>query len=150
MGFAMGRRAHSDGQRGAAGPSQRQLRVGEALRHALVEVLARGHLRDPDLQGVSITVSEVRASPDLRHATAFVAPLGGGDIDALVKALKRASSYLRGEVARLVNLRYAPELDFAADRSFEHASRIDSALRRPEVRRDLGADADEDDGAAKG
>jgi ribosome-binding factor A len=126
-----------------AGPSQRQLRVGEELRHALVEILARGHLRDPDLQGVSVTVSEVRASPDLKHATAYVMPLGGQNIDTVVKALKRASGYLRSEIARAVRLRVAPEIDFAADRSFDYASRIDSALRRPEVQRDLAPDDDE-------
>lgn len=110
-----------------------------------MEVLARGHLRDPELQDVSITVSEVRASPDLKHATAFVIPLGGRDVDAVVKALRRASGFLRGEVARLVQLRHAPELDFAADRSFDYASRVEAALRRPEVQRDLtGPDADDE------
>jgi ribosome-binding factor A len=119
------------------GPSQRQLRVGEEIRHVLVEILARGQLRDPDLQGVSITVAEVRMSPDLKHATAYVMPLGGGKVDDVVKALRRASGFLRGEVARAVRLRVAPELAFAADRSFEEASRIEAALRRPEVQRDL-------------
>lgn len=129
----------------ATGPSQRQLRVGEELRHALVEVLSRARFRDPDLQDASITVTEVRASPDLKHATAFVLPLGGGGVDIVVKALNRAAGYLRGEVARLVQLRYAPELKFVADRSFEHATRIDAALRRPDVRRDLADRQDEND-----
>ena len=130
------------------GPSQRQLRVGEEIRHVLVEVLARGDLRDPDLQGVSITVAEVRMSPDLKHGTAYVMPLGGGNVDTVVKALRRASGYLRGEVARGVRLRVAPELAFAADRSFEEASRIEAALRRPEVQRDLATpEADRDDEA---
>src|SRR5690242_14899512 len=119
------------------GPSQRQLRVGEESRHVLVDVLARGGLRDPQLQGVSITVAEVRMSPDLKHATAYVMPLGGAKVDDVVKALKRASRFLRGEVARGVRLRVAPEIAFAADRSFEEASKIEAALRRPEVRRDL-------------
>jgi ribosome-binding factor A len=141
------RRKHSSREHQAAGPSQRQLRVGEEIRHVLVEILARGQLRDPDLQGVSITVSEVRASPDLKHATAYVMPLGGGKVDTVVKALKRASGFLRGEVARAVRLRVAPEIDFAADRSFEEASRIEAALRRPEVQRDLpGKPAEDDDG----
>jgi ribosome-binding factor A len=138
-------------EQGPAGPSQRQLRVGEELRHTLVEIFARGELRDPDLQGVSITVTEVRASPDLKQATAYVMPLGGQNIDGVVKALKRASGFLRSEIARAVQLRVAPQLDFAPDRSFENASRIEQALRRPEVQRDLDADADaeDDDGASR-
>ena len=119
-------------------PSQRPLRVGEAVRHALVEVFARGHIRDPDLADVSLTISEVRMSPDLRQATAFVLPLGGGDSAAILKALKRAASYLRGEVARLVDLRYAPELRFITDTSFDTAGRISTTLAQPEVQRDLG------------
>lgn len=129
-------RKSTDRQR-PVGPSQRQLRVGEELRHALVEVLTRANFRDPDLQAVSITVSQVQASPDLKHATAFVVPLAGREMDAVVKALNRASAYLRGEVGRLIRLRHVPELVFAADRSFEHASRIDAALRQPAVQRDL-------------
>ena len=125
-----------------SGAGQRPLRVGEAVRHALAEVLARGEVRDPDLRGRSITVSEVRVSPDLRHATAFVVPLGGTDVERVVAALKRAAPYLRGQVARLVDLRMAIDLHFAADQSFDYASRIDAALRRPEVRRDV---ADSDD-----
>jgi ribosome-binding factor A len=141
------KRKRSEDRR-AAGPSQRQLRVGEEIRHVLVEILARGALRDPDLQGVSITVSEVRASPDLKHATAYVMPLGGGNVGEVVKALKRASGYLRGEVARAVRLRVAPEISFAPDRSFEEAHRIESVLRRPEVQRDLASpEAERDDGA---
>ena len=144
------KRKRSDDQR-PQGPSQRQLRVGEEIRHVLVEILARGHLRDPELQGVSITVSEVRASPDLKHATAYVMPLGGGKVGDVVKALKRASGYLRSEVARAIRLRVAPELSFAPDRSFEEASRIDSVLRRPEVQRDLAPSETErdDDGAER-
>ena len=133
----------------ATGPSQRQLRVGEELRHALVEVLSRARFRDPDLQNASITVTEVRTSPDLKHATAFVLPLGGSGVDIVVKALNRAAAYLRCEVARLVQLRYAPVLKFAADRSFDHASRIDAALRRPDVQRDLVGRQDDDDPAER-
>jgi len=132
------------------GPSQRQLRVGEEIRHVLVEVLARGDLRDPELQGVSITVTEVRMSPDLKHGTAYVMPLGGGNIAVVVKALKRAARFLRGEVARAVRLRVAPEITFAADRSFEEAGRIEAALRRPEVQRDLATPKAESDDGAKG
>ena len=116
---------------------QRPLRVGEAVRHALVEVFARGHIRDPDLAEVSLTVSEVRMSPDLRQATAFVLPLGGGDNAAILKALKRAAPFLRGEVARLVDLRYAPELRFVTDTSFDAAGRISTALAQPDVQRDI-------------
>jgi ribosome-binding factor A len=144
------RRKRSSREQGQAGPSQRQLRVGEEIRHVLVEILARGQLRDPDLQGVSITVSEVRASPDLKHATAYVMPLGGANTDSVVKALRRASGFVRGEVARAVRLRVAPEIVFAADRSFEEAGRIEAALRRPEVQRDLGAAPAEDDDGTEG
>ena len=139
-------RKRPDHKQSPKAPSQRQLRVGEEIRHVLVEILARGQLRDPDLQGVSITVSEVRASPDLKHATAYVMPLGGANVDTVVKALRRASGFVRGEVARAVRLRVAPEIAFAADRSFEEASRIEAVLRRPEVRRDLGGKRGDDDG----
>lgn len=126
----------------AAGPSQRQLRVGEEIRHVLAGLLTRAELKDPDLAGRSLTVSEVRMSPDLRHATVFVVPLGSEPTGAMLKALGRAAPYLRGEVARRVQLRYAPELVFAADRSFATASRINQALHQPEVARDLGGEPD--------
>lgn len=116
----------------------------------LVEVLARGHFRDPALQGVSVTVAEVRVSPDLKHATAYVMPLGGANVDEVVKALRRASGFIRGEVAREVRLRVAPEIVFVADRSFEEASRIEAALRRPEVQRDLATPQTERDDGPKG
>ena len=121
-------------------PSQRQLRVGEEIRHAMSAILARGDLRDPALQDVSLTVSEVRASPDLKNATCFVIPLGGGDASEIVAALKRAGPFLRGQLGREVRLRYVPRLSFQADRSFDEASRIDSVLRRPDVARDLAAE----------
>ncbi len=117
--------------------SQRQLRVGEELRHALARQFERGHLRDPGLTGVAITVTEVRVSPDLKHATAFVMPLGGAKLADVLAGLARSAGYLRRELAREVRLRHAPELAFAADTSFEHASRIDRLLRQPEVERDL-------------
>ncbi len=91
-----------------SGPSQRQLRVGEAIRHAIVRVLREGNIRDPELDGALVTVTEVRASPDLKHASAFVTPLGGGDSKAMVKALNRAAPYIRSVVAREVQLRTAP------------------------------------------
>ena len=114
---------------GGKAPSQRQLRVGEELRHALAEVLSRDELRDPVLSGVSITVSEVRASPDLRNATAFVMPLGGGDTATVLAALGRAAPFLRGRVARMVRLRYTPAFRFEADTTYDEASRIGALLR---------------------
>ena len=121
-------------------PGQRQLRVGEELRHALAEVLGRGELRDPALDGVSITVTEVRVSPDLRNATAFVTPLGGGDSATLVAALARAAPFLRGRIGRMVQLKFTPALGFEADSSFDEAGRIDALLRSPPVAHDLVAD----------
>jgi ribosome-binding factor A len=119
------------------GPSQRQLRVGEALRRALTEVLLDGHFRDPDLQDASITVSEVRSTPDLKHATAFVTTLGGANTDAVISALGRARAYIRGEIARRVDLRIAPEWHFRRDTAFDHADKIDRAFRDPKVAMDV-------------
>jgi ribosome-binding factor A len=129
------------GRGGAAaprGPSQRQLRVGELVRHALSEILQRGEVHDPDLEGMVVTVPEVRMSPDLKLATAFVVPLGGKGGDTLLAALERNRKYLRGEVARRVELRYAPDLRFRLDESFDEGERIDHLLAQPEVKRDLG------------
>jgi ribosome-binding factor A len=122
------------------GRTPRQLRVGEELRHALDQVLRRAHVRDPDLQGASITVTEVRVSPDLRAATAFVLPLAGRNADVVLAALQRAAPFLRGELARAVRLRVAPTLAFALDASFDEAERIERALASPSVRRDLDRD----------
>ena len=129
-------------------PSQRQLRVGELVRHALSEILQRGDVHDPALEGAVVTVPEVRMSPDLRLATAYVMPLGGKGIDAVLGALERNKKYLRGEVAhRVKNLRYAPDLRFRLDTSFEEGERVDALLRSPEVRRDIASDeADGDPG----
>lgn len=124
--------------RPARAPSNRQLKVGEELRHALAWVLERGDLADPALATTPITVTEVRASPDLRQATVFVVPLGGGDPTEVLAALKRARPLLRHEIARRVALKYVPDLSFAADTSFDTASHIDRLLHRPEVARDLG------------
>ena len=135
-------------KKGSGGPSQRQLRVGEALRHALVDVLARGELRDPELAGLQVTVTEVRVSPDLRAATAFVVPFGGGDAAALAKALNRASAFFRMRMADAVELRVAPTIHFAPDLSFDKAERIERLLHDPSVARDLkkpGAPKDNDD-----
>lgn len=118
-------------------PGQRQLRVGEEIRHALARIIERGDIRDPDLAGRPVTITEVRISPDLRNATLFVTPFGGGDPAPLVAALKRARSFLRHELAREVDLRAVPELWIEADTTLDQASRIDALLRSPEVRRDL-------------
>jgi ribosome-binding factor A len=126
-------------------PSQRQLRVGEELRHALAQVLQRGELRDPALKDVTVTVTEVRVSPDLKNATAYVMPLGGRNGAAVIEGLMRSAGFLRGQLARAVPLRFSPSLAFALDMSFDHASRINELLHRPEVRRDLGEAADEED-----
>ncbi len=123
--------------RGYRPPSQRQLRVGEELRHAVAQILERGDIRDPDVAGRPVTVTEVSVSPDLRNATVFVVPLGGGDPAPLLAGLKRARPYLRHEVARLIQLRLVPDLSFAADISFDQASRIEALLHSPEVLRDV-------------
>jgi ribosome-binding factor A len=123
--------------------SVRLLRVGEQVRHALSEVLMRGEVHDPVLASHSVSVTEVRMSPDLRHATVFVKPLLGADEGEVLAALKQNVKYLRGEVAKRVKLKFSAQLKFLADESFDEASHIDSILRRPEVARDL-ADEDED------
>lgn len=118
-------------------PSQRQLRVGEELRHAVVGILTHAHFHDPDLATTSITVTEVRVSPDLKNATAFVVPLGGRDMDRVVAALNRAVGYVRREVGREVVLKFVPRIEFAADTSFAYSEHIEDLLSRPEVERDL-------------
>jgi ribosome-binding factor A len=129
-------------------PSQRQLRVGEELRHALARILQRGELRDPALQDVAVTVTEVRLSPDLKNATAFVMPLGGRHRDDVIAGLTRSAGYLRSQIAREVPLRFTPGLAFTLDLSFDHAHRINELLHRPEVERDLAAPEEpSDDGA---
>jgi ribosome-binding factor A len=125
-------------------PSQRQLRVGELVRHALAEILQRGEVHDPDLEATVVTVPEVRMSPDLRLATAYVMPLGGKGTAQVLAALDRNKKYLRGEVAHRVNLRYAPELRFRLDTSFEEGERVDALLRSPEVRKDLDTENEDD------
>ena len=124
-------------------PSVRMLRVGEQVRHALSEVLSRGDVHDDALSSTPISVTEVRMSPDLRHATVFVKPLLGGDEEAVLTALKRNVRYLRGEVSRRVNMKYSASLKFLPDESFDEGSHIDSLLRTAKVARDLG-ERDED------
>lgn len=131
--------------KGPRPPSQRQLRVGEELRHVIASVLERGDIRDADVAGRPITITGVKVSPDLRNATVFVVPLGGGDPAPILAGLKRVRPYLRHELAKAVQLRVVPDLSFAADVSFDAADRIEALLRSPEVRQDL-EDRD-DDGA---
>jgi ribosome-binding factor A len=131
-------------------PSQRQLRVGEELRHSVVRIFDHAHFRDPDLAAASITVTEVRVSPDLKNATAFVIPLGGLEMDRVVAALNRAQGYFRRELGRELALKFVPRIRFAADTSFEYSSRIDALLHQPDVERDLDADAEAVHGQGKG
>ncbi len=128
------------GAHSAKAPSQRQLRVAEEIRHVLAGVFLRGEIRDPELAGVSITVTEVRISPDLKHATAFVTRLGRSDIGEKLPALRRAAPFLRGQLAHALKLRYAPNLSFQADTSIDYAAHVDELLRAPEVARDLEHD----------
>jgi ribosome-binding factor A len=132
--IAMPRHHHRDHP---AGASQRQLRVGELIRHALADMLTRGEVHDEVLQSHMITIPEVRMSADLRLATIYVMPLGGRDVAAVIEALERNKRYLRGEIAHHVNLKFAPEIRFRVDERFDEAERIEKLLRTPAVRRDL-------------
>jgi ribosome-binding factor A len=125
------------------GGSQRQLRVGETVRHAIAGILSQGSVHDPDLEGHIITVPEVRMSPDLKLATIYVMPLGGRDTEVVIAALDRNKKFLRGETARRVNLKFAPELRFRADDRFDEAERIEKLLRTPAVQRDVAADSED-------
>ena len=120
-----------------SGPSQRQLRVGELIRHALAEMLARGEIHDDVLAKYVITVPEVRLSPDLRLATCYIMPLGGQDVAPVLKALTGHKRYIRGEIAHRVNLKYAPDVRFLQDESFAEAERIDALLYSDKVRQDI-------------
>lgn len=121
-------------------PSQRQLKVGELIRHALAEIFARGEIVDDVLDHYSLTVSEVRVTPDLKLATVFVLPLGGTGAEDVVKHLDKHKRFLRGELARRVSLKFMPELRFRIDTSFASSKRIDELLASPKVARDLDAD----------
>lgn len=127
----------------AHAPSQRQLRAGELVRHALVEILAREEFRDPALQGVAITIGEVRSSPDLRHANVFCSALGKSgkaEMDAIAAALNRASGFLRGRLGREIDMKFTPQLHFIADLSYDEAADMNAVFRRAEVARDLDTD----------
>jgi len=134
---------HHRDRESSAGPSQRQLRVGELVRHALSEMLARGDVHDPVLEGHLITIPEVRMSADLRLATIYVMPLGGHDIKEVLQALERNKRFLRGEISHRVNLKFAPEVRFRIDERFDEAERIEKLLRTPAVQRDLKHESDE-------
>ena len=119
------------------GPTQRQLRVGEMLRHALSEILLRGDIRDPDLAGVSVTITQVKPSGDMRHATVYCEPLGGKGGGKVIAALNRNKAYLRGEMGHTIALKFTPELRFVEDTSFAEAEKIENILKSPRVQQDL-------------
>jgi ribosome-binding factor A len=138
---------HHQNRDQSQGGSQRQLRVGELIRHELADMLTRGEIHDPVLEAHLITVPEVRMSPDLRLATIYVMPLGGRDVEEVLGAFDRNKRYVRGEIARRVNLKFAPEIRFRIDDRFDEAERIEKLLRTPVVQRDLegGNSGDEKD-----
>jgi ribosome-binding factor A len=131
----MARHSHHRGQ--AQGPSQRQLRAGELVRHSLVEILREEDISDPALEGVSVTVTEVRMSPDLRHATVFVEPLGGTHAREVVDGLNRHAKFLRGRLGRQIDMKFTPDLKFLHDESFDEAARMNRLFDDPRVARDL-------------
>ena len=131
-------------------PSQRQLRVGEELRHALAQLLRPGELRDPALHEASVTVTEVRMSPDLRKATAFVMPLAGANAGEIMAGLERSAGFLKARAGRNLGLRYAPNIVFALDQAFDNAARITALLHDPAVERDLHPSEDEGEDADDG
>lgn len=133
----MAKTRHQSAGRSGGGPSQRQLRVAELIRRTLSDVLARGEVHDPELTGASITVSEVRCSPDLRHATAFVLPLGGINTEGIVAALNRNRGEIRQTLTGQVDLKFSPQLSFEPDRTFDQMDRTRELLDSPDVRRDL-------------
>ena len=137
------KKGHRDS--GTPGGSQRQLRVGELVRHAMADMLTRGDVHDPVIEGHLITVPEVRMSPDLRLATIYIMPLAGRDADEVVAAFERNKKFLRGEISHRVNLKFAPDIRFRADERFGEAERIDKLLRSPQVKRDLSKDESGDE-----
>jgi ribosome-binding factor A len=131
------RSKHHRDRESQSGPSQRALRVGELIRHAVSDMLTRGEVHDPILEGHLVTVPEVRMTADLRLATIYVMPLGGRDSAEVLEALNRNSRFLRGEIAHRVNLKFSPEVRFRIDERFDEAERIEKLLRTPAVQRDL-------------
>jgi ribosome-binding factor A len=130
-------RRHSHPQGHGQGPSQRQLRAGELMRHALVEILREEEISDPALAGVSVTVTEVRMSPDLRHATVFAEPLGGGHAPEVIEALNRHARFLRGRLGHAIDMKFTPDLKFLHDQSFDEAARMSRLFADPRVAQDL-------------
>jgi len=128
---------HHNRDHAAPGPSQRQLRVGELIRHALADMFSRGDIHDPVIEGHMITVPEVAMTADLRLATIYVMPLGGRDAKPVIEALERNKKYLRTQIAHRINLKFAPDIRFRFDERFDEAERIEKILRTPQVRRDL-------------
>lgn len=149
----MGRKQHTRNASGPQGPSQRQLRAGELIRHALVEVLREEEIHDPAMEGVSVTVTEVRMSPDLKHATCFVEPLGAGvesaptagHVEEIIKALNAHAKFLRGVLGRHIDMKFTPDLKFRHDESFDAAGRMDRLFSDPRVQADLARTDEEDD-----
>jgi ribosome-binding factor A len=139
----MARRRHQHDTGTSRGGSQRQLRVGELVRHALAEMLTRGDVHDPVIEGHLITIPEVRMSPDLRLATVYVMPMGGRDAEKVVAAFEQHKKFLRAEIAHRINLKFAPDLRFRVDERFDEAARIDKLLRSPAVKRDLDDDGED-------
>jgi ribosome-binding factor A len=135
--------AHHAGRDAVRGPSQRQLRVGEALRHALAEVLRENEIRDPDLEGVSVTITQIKPSPDMRYATVFCEPLGGENAKVVIAALNRHKGFLRGEMGHLITMKFTPDLRFVEDESFAEAQKIEAILKSERVSRDLAAGEDD-------
>ena len=132
---------------GPLGPSQRQLRVGEALRHAIAEILRDNEIHDADLDGVSVTITQVKPSPDMRYATVYCEPLGGGNAQTVIAALNRHKGFLRGEMGHKIAMKFTPELRFVEDESFAEAQKIEDILKSERVSRDLAAgDEDGEDG----
>ena len=148
----MGRKQHTRNASGPQGPSQRQLRAGELIRHALVEVLREEEIHDPAMEGVSVTVTEVRLSPDLKHATCFVEPLGAGidsapnagHLDEIIKALNAHAKFLRGVLGRHIDMKFTPDLRFRHDESFDAAGHMDRLFNDPRVRADIERHDEED------
>ncbi|WP_304187534.1 30S ribosome-binding factor RbfA [Phenylobacterium aquaticum] len=138
------KRPISRGRPAPAGPSQRQLRAGDLIRHALVEILHEEDFADPELEAVSVTVTQIRMSPDLRNANCFVEPLGGGHASQVVKALNRHAKFLRGRLGRMIDMKFTPALKFHHDESFDEATRMSRLFDDPRVRQDIEAPKGDD------
>ncbi|HKD48582.1 MAG TPA: 30S ribosome-binding factor RbfA [Rhizomicrobium sp.] len=132
-----GSRNSAHHSRRETGPSQRQLRVGEMLRHALADILRRNEIRDPELDGVSVTITQVKPSPDMRYATVYCAPLGGKNAGPIIAALNRHKGFLRGQMGQMITTKFTPDLRFLEDQSFAEAEKIENLLKSPQVQRDL-------------